>query len=362
MSENIKHSKLTLIVDGNWLFMSRLAVLVERIKNVSNLCDELELLMIKSIRRVLRNFPDIDNIVFVSDGGSWRKNIDVSTIENELLKLGIVDVVGYKETRVHDDLLNWEYMFSRFDDFQNILQKNGITTSQEHYVEGDDWVWYWSTILNNNNTNCIIWSKDNDLKQLIKTDSNSCFTVWWNADNGLFIDDAEESDMNWFFNIAYSDNCKILNNVKKKSKKITIIDPHEIIINKIFMGDLGDNVLPIALRHAKNSESDKKFKISKKDIPYDIDILNENDIREYFNNLLTKKSYVGRVINDNIDVIMKHFDINRQMIWLHESQYPQEILDTMRQHRLSSISSDIDIVESAIQSRVNEIDDVLENI
>ena len=52
---------------------------------------------------MLRNFPDIDNIVFVSDGGSWRKNIDISEIEEALKKLEIFDVVGDKETRVHSD-------------------------------------------------------------------------------------------------------------------------------------------------------------------------------------------------------------------------------------------------------------------
>ena len=44
MSNN---SKLTLIVDGNWLFMSRMAVLLNKIKNVDDLCNELELLMVK---------------------------------------------------------------------------------------------------------------------------------------------------------------------------------------------------------------------------------------------------------------------------------------------------------------------------
>ena len=65
-------SKLTLIVDGNWLLMSRLAVISGRYPDTNELNRELKLLMIRSVNLVLRAFPVIDNIIFVADGGSWR--------------------------------------------------------------------------------------------------------------------------------------------------------------------------------------------------------------------------------------------------------------------------------------------------
>ena len=68
-------SKLTLIVDGNWLLMSRLAVMNGRYPNMDELLRELKLLMIRSTNLVLKTFPLIDNIIFVADGGSWRNNI-----------------------------------------------------------------------------------------------------------------------------------------------------------------------------------------------------------------------------------------------------------------------------------------------
>ena len=54
-------SKLTLIVDGNWLLMSRLSVLNNRFVDELELNQELKLMLIKSINVVLRNFPFIDN-------------------------------------------------------------------------------------------------------------------------------------------------------------------------------------------------------------------------------------------------------------------------------------------------------------
>ena len=362
MSNNSKFSKLTLIVDGNWLLMSRMAVLVNKISNIEDLCNELELLMVKSIKLVLRNFPNIDNIVFVSDGGSWRKNIDISNIEEALKKLGIADVVGYKETRVHSEDIDWEYVFGKFDKFQNILEQHNITTCREHHIEGDDWAWYWSTTLNKQGTNTLIWTKDNDLKQLVNTDANGCFTVWWNKENGLFRKAVDENEMNWFFNNEYSENEQIMNNIIKKSSKVTDINPYDIVIDKIFMGDLGDNVFPLAMRHAKNPESEKKFRITKNDIDYSIDIKNDNEIYNYFINLLSKKSYVNRVINNDINVIMEHFKFNRQMVWLDKSVYPNEILDEMNSHKLIGISKDIDIVESVLQSKSNDVENILESI
>ena len=72
-----KKSKLTLIIDGNWLFLSRMSILVNKFPNERDMMKELKLLMIKSINVVLRTFPLIDNIIFVADGGSWRNKIEI---------------------------------------------------------------------------------------------------------------------------------------------------------------------------------------------------------------------------------------------------------------------------------------------
>ena len=358
-----KISKLTLIVDGNWLLMSRLSVLINRYKDLSELCTELKLLMIKSIKLVLRTFPDIDNIVFVSDGGSWRKHIDISNIEDVLRKMIDGDLVGYKETRVYDtDEIDWEVVFEEFNSFMEAFENVGITTCREHYIEGDDWCWYWSRLLNARGTNVIIWTKDNDLKQLVNTDSNGCFTVWWNKENGLFKRKTDESEMNWFFNNEYSNNEIILNNIMKKSVKTTDIDPYITVVEKIFMGDASDNVIPLCMRHAKNPGSKKKFRISRKDLDLDIDITNEQDVKNYISNIFDMRSYNDRLINNDLNIEMQHFDFNKKMVWLDESVYPQEILDTMNKYDIMNVSCDFVQIEEALQSKQNNIDDLLESI
>ena len=130
-------SKLTLIVDGNWLLMSRLSVLNNRYKDELELCQELKLLMLKSMEIVLRQFPSIDNIIFVSDGGSWRNKIQVPKFLEEA-------GIEYKGNREKSDEINWELIFDEFEKFISVLSSTGITVSRENGIEGDDWCWYWS--------------------------------------------------------------------------------------------------------------------------------------------------------------------------------------------------------------------------
>ena len=70
-------SKLTLLIDGNWLLMSRLSVITNSYIDDNELCKNLQLLMIQSIKKVIKKFPNIDNIIFCADGGSWRNDLEI---------------------------------------------------------------------------------------------------------------------------------------------------------------------------------------------------------------------------------------------------------------------------------------------
>ena len=129
-------SKLTLIVDGNWLLMSRLAVISGRYPDTNELNRELKLLMIRSINLVLRTFPIIDNIIFVADGGSWRNSeVDIPVFLQN-------DGIEYKVNREHSDDIDWDVIFSGYEDFLNVLKTNGVTVSKEKMIEGQKEIYY----------------------------------------------------------------------------------------------------------------------------------------------------------------------------------------------------------------------------
>lgn len=350
-------SKLTLIVDGNWLLMSRLRVLENRYLDDYELCHELQLMMIKSINVVLRTFPSIDNIIFVADGGSWRNNIEIpSCLHHEIAGKD----VEYKGNREKSEDINWDLIFSSYEEFLSLLNSCGITACREKNIEGDDWCCHWSTYLNDNNTNCIIWTKDNDLKQLVKINKDKCFTVWWNKDSGLFTPIYEENDMNFLFNNALYDNEAILNEIISKSISTTQINPNTIIIDKIIRGDSGDNIFPVIVKKTQGS-SGRLYRVNVKDLDFNLNYNNEQSIKEYFVNLLNSKKYSGK-IDKSLDDIVEHFKYNKKLIVLNKDNYPQEVVDILDSYDTYNISKDTMTVESYIQASSNKLQNILDII
>ena len=355
-------SKLTLIIDGNWLFMSRLAVISNQYIDDYELCQNLKVLMIKSINVVLRKFPLIDNIIFVADGGTWRNQIEIpECLKREADEYRII--VDYKGTRVKSEDLNWEVLFAAYEDFIATLKQTQINAYREQYVEGDDWIWWWSTYLNSQGTNCIIWTKDNDLKQLVNIDSNKCFTIWWNNDSGIFIKDYEETEFDFLFNSSFNENEQLLNNIIQCSQSITKIDPKHIVIDKILKGDTSDNILPVILRNSRNKESEKKFKISTKDINYSLNYNDNNEVKQYIHNLVTSKNYVNRINhNKTEEEIYEHFLFNRQLIVLEKESYPQNVLDIFENYKNYNVNKDISLAENQINALSNKLTGILDII
>ena len=343
-------SKLTLIVDGNWLLMSRLSVLNNRYKDELELCQELKLLMLKSMEIVLRQFPSIDNIIFVSDGGSWRNKIQVPKFLEEA-------GIEYKGNREKSDEINWELIFDEFEKFISVLSSTGITVSRENGIEGDDWCWYWSTKLNEENTNCIIWTKDKDLTQLVKTNSDNCFTVWWNKESGLLSENKPDEELNFLFNFKYDENELIFKELIKNAKNDSCINPKHIILDKIIRGDLGDNIIPILYRKSKT----KQFRVASKDIPENLNVHNETEIRQYIHNLLNSKTYLNKVEKDEEDIV-QHFIYNVKLVELNKTNYPDNILEIFNKHSSYNVTKDITIAENLIRANSNKLKNVLDFI
>jgi len=349
-------SKLTLLIDGNWLLISRLSVMNNRYLDDFELCQDLKIMLIKSINVVLRTFPLIDNIMFFADGGSWRSKIELPSCLHHDIEGANVE---YKGTRVRSDDINWDLVFSAYEDFIATLQQTGINTYREKDLEGDDWMYFWSHELNKQGTNCIIWSKDNDLKQLIHTDKNKCFTIWWNKDAGVFTDEHNEQDFDFLLNYEFNQNEQLYNHVVEKSVKVTQINPKTIVIDKIIKGDQSDNILPIILRKSKTN-SDKKFKVSAKDIDFSLDYYDDNQVRNYIDHLVNQKNYIGRIEGKSEEDIIEHFIYNRQIVALEDKSYPQYVKDIFEEHNDYSTSKDTKQAESIIQASANKLKGILD--
>lgn len=354
-------SKLTLVVDGNWLLMSRLSILNGKYEDEYALMKDLKILMIKSINIVLRHFQYIDDLIFVADHGSWRN-------KQQMPSFLISDGIEYKGNRVKADDINWDIIFKEYDRFIDLLKEKGIKVSHEYDVEGDDWCWYWSQRLNKEHTNCIIWSRDKDLTQLVdREEENGFFTVIWSKEAGLTLKDERDAVVSFLMNPYYSSNDMILNDIVQKSSKKNYINPESVMVDKIIRGDAGDNIIPIILVGPKKQNGDAKrtYRVTTKELPEKIDIYNDVDIYNYINSILESKKYANRITKPFEDIV-EHFKYNRMLVVLNESSYPEYIKKIFSEYdskiSLDDKNKDLSDVEAELIAQKNEIQSILDLI
>lgn len=353
------HSKLTLIIDGNWLLMSRLPIVVSKYQYDSEtMIRELRTLMIRSIKVVLRTFPNIDNVILVADGGSWRNSISIPVF---LKEAGI----EYKGNRTHDSDIDLDSVFAAYDNMLNVFTENGINVCREKGVEGDDWCAYLSNKLNSQDTNVIIWSKDKDLTQLVKINDHKCFTVCWTKDGGLVMPNSESDDIDALFEAftpGVSDNSNLLKFIEQKSVSINKINPNLIVIDKIIRGDAGDNIQPIIIKKPSNPNSTRVYRVSSKDINENINAYDEVEVRNYINYLCNLKQYKNRLNDKTIEEILEHFYYNRKLVSLDKRSMPENILSIMDNYNIKFKNKDFSIVEQKLTAANSDLSDILDLI
>lgn len=337
-------NKLTLLIDGNWLCQSRTAVMMdgflkentEEHKQQSQ--SELKDLLAKSINVMLNRFPTITNIVLVADGGSWRKQLPIPK--------SLEDIV-YKGNRTQTNEIDWQYIYGALRNLTDMCKGLGITVSQHPNIEGDDWIWYWSRRLNAEDTNCLIWSSDNDLKQLVQVDQKThAFTAWYNDKNGLWLPDflqQNTDDIDFFFKFEYFS--PVLESLKTPSKSTNYINPDSIITSKVICGDAGDNIMSV-FRYQKNG---RNYRITEKEwgkiaIEYNIDTITSllQHTTAVADAISSQSKY--RIYTPDRDQIEEMIRYNIKLVWLNEYSIPDTIIQLMNQQEYKSF--DISYIKS----------------
>lgn len=355
-------NKCTLLVDGNWYIRSRVYRFEDKFKKdkpdsvKQQAQEDLLDMMARGLRRMLYMFPVIDNIVLVGDGGSWRKSIQHPIFLKE---------AEYKGNRHPDSDTDWMAIYESLNKLKNNFrtQLNG-TFSQSPGIEGDDWIYYWSNKLNSIGINCIIWSSDADLKQLVNI-KNNAFTAWYNDRSGLVLSDKCEvvNDPLQFFTQPPFSNA-VLEQLRSKCPSISYINPQDIICSKILEGDAGDNILSIA-RFQKNGRtykfSDKDYKTIKDKLNLDLSIIQLSP-EIIYNYISTSKKF--KPYNLKKENILEHLLYNTRMVWLDKSQYPNDIYERMTQENynvidVSSIKQSHNIL---LQANYNDIDNIFNTV
>jgi 5'-3' exonuclease len=348
----------------NWLLMSRAYTMLKQFstnapENVKSLAvEDLQSMLAKSINILINKFKAIDNIVMIADGGSWRKSLKQPSC--------IKDIV-YKGNRKKDENTDWDLIFNTLNEFMKHAKTLGITTTQDFGVEGDDWAWYWSRKLNEEGINCMIWTSDNDLKQLVQYDGEkNVFTAWYNDQAGLWFDEKMKGDdiVNAvdFFMAPIPVMNPLLEDMKRGARGPEhYINPFEIVLEKILMGDAGDNIKPVA-RYIKNG---REFKFSNTDFQKVVsnftinnidDLLHQRqEIAEFISNMKKFKPY-NISPSDIVDMIV----FNVRLVWLNDRVIPPEIREEMTGSEYKSF--DLEEIRSNYKMLTQEDTSYIENL
>ena len=320
-------NKLTILLDGGFLLMSRLFAF-EKGFAVDNTeaqkkaaAQAFKETMSQTLSRVLNMFPDADNIVLMSEGGSWRKNLPIPD------QLEDVTYKGHREKKP----LDWNAIYKAYNEFAKNCEATGITVSQHSAIEGDDWAWYWSRRLNAEGTNVLIWTSDCDLKQLVQV-YNNCFTAWYNDKAGLVFpkamewpDDPMEAMINPPFQSPFVPRMT-------RGKKVAYINPDLIVINKILCGDAGDNIKSV-FRFKKNGRT---YRFADSDYKRLIEVLGIDSMKRF----LALKTRVAQNIAEikkfadqgaDSQRILEMIEYNTDLVWLNEAVLPDTVTSSMVQ-------------------------------
>jgi len=204
------------------------------------------------------------------------------------------------------------------------------------------------------------------LTQLVKTnDQNGVFTICWNNKLGLTCEKKEiqeEDPLQFFFNdLSKEYNTRIYESITDKCKNVNQIIPKEIVIDKIIRGDKGDNIFPIMVKKSNNAESSKTFRVSVKDIDFNLDLNNDNDIKNYIHNVVNSKKYLNKVKKSEKN-IFEHFKYNYQLVSLSEDNYPKEVLDDMNSYMGYNVNNNVSEVLSYLTAKNNNLTTILDEI
>jgi 5'-3' exonuclease len=353
-------NRYTLIVDGNY-FLHKTLFISGKIKRNGqlNFIDEPEkdsdLLASKLATdfayEVRRFSPILDGVVYCIDSSSWRKDFYPTTNA-----LDTASSTTYKGTRKKDNTINWKAIYDLHDKFAASLKEQGITISRVDGAEADDLIFAWSSYLNMNNRNALIFSGDNDLIQLVcNNEANGTNTLYYNKfaktmytfenfDNWLSSTDVESVDI---FNqpLDLTSNTKLALQNVLRGIKIKEMNTLEFVFKKILIGDSGDNVSP--LYQFRKTSKDGKTRVFNITDNKATKVLNEYEkdngtISEstfFSSNSISDICQIAKTqlkINDRtLDQLIDKYETNRNLMYLHNRALPPAIMNAM----LESIES-----------------------
>jgi 5'-3' exonuclease len=313
-----------LIIDGNYL----LSKLVFTLHKNNLLFGALHKSLETSVLNYRKWYP-FANVYLVSDSKekSWRKKLNQN----------------YKANRKKDSDIDWEFVFSAYNEFKESMKWRGIKIMEAPHIEGDDWISFLVEKANKESRCSIIVSNDYDIKQLVgysidpltinimSNEMHNKQKLFLPKNYQLFMNSINKLDNNDIFNL--NDNQDFINllNTFMDKYEINEVDPMEVLIIKLISGDTSDNISSawsIVKNGKKRGIADKGAKsiFDEYLVNFGEPNLNDPDLTENIADLICEKKKLSK---SSMNGIKTNIESNMKLILLNTEYMPEEIVQKM---------------------------------
>ena len=336
--------RFTLIIDGhNFFFRSLWNIFKQtntKVLKTQKDKDAYEKKLMIDFSNIVKQMSLIVNdIVFIKDSHSWRKDM---LLQQE-----------YKGNRKkNQDNIDKDGFGEVINLFSETIKSLGIKVSQVEHSEGDDLIYAWTDVLFRNGKSSLILSTDKDLTQLVKCVDGVHIIQYAPITNKLYV--SKESD-DFFksldkkldftpenlFGEAFTvsiENDPFVRFIS--SMNIEVVEPEVVRFSKVVGGDSSDNIYPV---YYKPSDGTSRAKgLGEKTV--------EKIYKEFSNRLGCQFNYtiysndeavkmlcnviydVAKIKDDNFTkrMLFENIKTNTKLVSLTEESIPDYVLNDMK--------------------------------
>ena len=339
--------RFTLIIDGhNFFFRSLWSCFRQnsktKILSTQKDIDAYEKKMMIDFCSIVKSVsPIVNDIVFIKDSHSWRKEL---LLEHEYKG-------NRKRTQDNIDMLGFG---EAVNNFTNILINYGIKVSCVERSEGDDLIYAWSNYLFDSGKSSLILSTDKDLNQLIKCVNDVHIIQYSPVTNKLYVSkesndiiksigEHKEVQMENLFDELFT--ISIENDPFEKFVNGTDVEeiyPEEIRFIKIIGGDISDNIHPVYFKQGNGTTKSKglgpktvkkiydTFK-GKLGCEFDYHIYSNDDVMKMLCNIIYE---IGKIKDDEFTkrMLLENIKTNTRLVALTDESIPFDVIEKMNEN------------------------------
>lgn len=341
--------RYTLIVDGYNLYFRTLWACFKndgkKVLTTEKEVDAFEKKLYIDFDNIIKSMgPVINDVVFIQDAKSWRKEL---LLERE-----------YKANRKsQESAIDFNGFNTAIANFTNILSRLNVKMSRIERCEGDDLIYAWTNYLSSKGVSSMIYSTDKDLTQLVSHNLDSDIIQYAPIANKLFVSKetldemqkeqpAKKQQVDLFeelMTISIGDDLvsKFFNAQVKE-----VVEPDKVRFLKVISGDSSDNIYPVYYK-APSEENSRAKGIGEKTCQKILDEFERRigypfnykmlEIDESINVLCDVIYDIAKLNKDKSftkSMLAENIKTNKKLVVLNNSSIPSDLVDEMNKHIL----------------------------